>query len=87
MSSMPMLPLPTRQAPDTDDVQVLKARILELEELAFRRGRGLHILHRHLSTGGTDHAILLGVVENTLTGYSPSSVAEAKALTDAAAAA
>lgn len=79
MPVIPHLPVPSRREPDTGDVEVLKARILELEETAFRRGRGLHVLHRHLSTGGTDHAILLGVVENSLNGTSPASPAEAEA--------
>lgn len=79
MTAIPYLPIPSRTAPPSDDVEELKARIMELEEEAFRRGRGLHVLHRHLSTGGTDHAILLGVVVNTLVGTSPASVAEAKA--------
>lgn len=79
MTAIPSLPLPSRTIPPSEDVQVLKARIMELEEESFRRGRGLHILHRHLSTGGTDHAILLGVVVNTLVGTSPASVAEAMA--------
>ncbi|MCC3299772.1 hypothetical protein [Arthrobacter caoxuetaonis] len=79
MSQLPPLQIPPRVPPETEDVQALKDRVLELEELAFRRGRGLHILHRHLRTGGTDHAILIGIVENTLTGTSPASVAETRA--------
>lgn len=80
MPQIPPLPQPAKSVPEEATVEELRDRVLELEELAFRRGRGLHVLHRHLVTGGTDHAILLGVVENTLTGTSPASVAEAEAL-------
>lgn len=79
MTAIPSLPLPPRTAHPSDDVQELKARIMELQEESFRRGRGLHVLHRHLSTGGTDHAILLGLVVNALVGTSPASVADAMA--------
>lgn len=46
-------------------------------ELA-RYHRGLRALHRHLTVGGTDPAILIGLTVNALTGYSPSTVAEAR---------
>lgn len=76
MSQLPPLEVPPRGRPETDDIQALRDRVAELEELAFRRGRGLHVLHRHLITGGTDHAVLIGIVESFVTVSGPDSVEE-----------
>jgi hypothetical protein len=43
-----------------------------------RHTRGLEALKRHLTVGGTDRAILIGLCNNALTGYSPATVKEAE---------
>jgi hypothetical protein len=45
-----------------------------------RHTRGLEALRWHLTVGGTDTAILIGLCGNALTGYSPATVQEANEL-------